>query len=78
MRVPIIEQDVVRVDHRHSVDDLTRVGADIERAVLSPAVWWHGEGSHHRIRQPHHRLLRRPGLCHGHAHCESSTTQPGV
>jgi formyltetrahydrofolate deformylase len=32
---PIIEQDVVRVDHRHSVDDLTRLGADVERAVLS-------------------------------------------
>jgi formyltetrahydrofolate deformylase len=38
---PIIEQDVVRVDHRHSVDDLIRLGADVERAVLSRAVWWH-------------------------------------
>ena len=35
---PIIEQDVVQVDHRHSVDDLTRLGADVERAVLSRAV----------------------------------------
>jgi len=40
---PIIEQDVVRVDHRHSVDDLTRLGADVERAVLSRAVLWHCE-----------------------------------
>ena len=40
---PIIEQDVVRVDHRHSVDDLTRLGGDVERAVLSRAVWWHCE-----------------------------------
>lgn len=38
---PIIEQDVVRVDHTHTVDDLVRVGADVERAVLSRAVLWH-------------------------------------
>ena len=30
---PIIEQDVVRVDHRHSVEDLVRLGADVERVV---------------------------------------------
>jgi formyltetrahydrofolate deformylase len=40
---PIIEQDVVRVDHRHSVGDLARLGADVERAVLSRAVLWHCE-----------------------------------
>ncbi|BBY57069.1 formyltetrahydrofolate deformylase [Mycolicibacterium sarraceniae] len=40
---PIIEQDVVRVDHRHRVDDLVRLGADVERAVLSRAVQWHCE-----------------------------------
>ncbi|MDN4516335.1 formyltetrahydrofolate deformylase [Mycolicibacterium austroafricanum] len=40
---PIIEQDVVRVDHRHSIDDLVRLGADVERAVLSRAVLWHCE-----------------------------------
>ena len=40
---PIIEQDVVRVDHRHEVDDLVRLGADVERAVLSRAVSWHCE-----------------------------------
>lgn len=38
---PIIEQDVVRVDHTHSVSDLVRLGADVERAVLSRAVQWH-------------------------------------
>jgi formyltetrahydrofolate deformylase len=38
---PIIEQDVVRVDHRHSVEDLVRLGADVERVVLSRAVLWH-------------------------------------
>src|SRR3954462_7637005 len=40
---PIIEQDVVRVDHRHGVADLVRLGADVERAVLSRAVLWHCE-----------------------------------
>jgi len=38
---PIIEQDVIRVSHRDSVDDLKRSGADIERIVLSRAVQWH-------------------------------------
>jgi formyltetrahydrofolate deformylase len=40
---PIIEQDVVRVDHRHTTPDLVRLGADVERAVLSRAVRWHLE-----------------------------------
>jgi formyltetrahydrofolate deformylase len=40
---PIIEQDVVRVDHRHGIDALTSLGADVERAVLSRAVQWHCE-----------------------------------
>jgi formyltetrahydrofolate deformylase len=40
---PIIEQDVVRVTHAHTVQDLQRRGADVERAVLSRAVQWHSE-----------------------------------
>ena len=40
---PIIEQDVVRVDHRHTVEDLMRLGADVERVVLCRAVLWHCE-----------------------------------
>src|SRR6201993_3774966 len=40
---PIIEQDVVRGDHRHTVEDLVRLGADVERATLSRAVRWHCE-----------------------------------
>jgi formyltetrahydrofolate deformylase len=40
---PIIEQDVVRVSHRHSTADLTRLGADVERTVLSRAVRSHCE-----------------------------------
>jgi formyltetrahydrofolate deformylase len=38
---PIIEQDIVRVDHRCSVDDLKRLGRDVERAVLTRALGWH-------------------------------------
>lgn len=40
---PIIEQDVYRVDHRHTTRDLRRIGRQIERAVLSRAVIWHLE-----------------------------------
>jgi formyltetrahydrofolate deformylase len=38
---PIIEQDVIRVSHRHSAAELVRLGADIERSVLARAVAWH-------------------------------------
>jgi formyltetrahydrofolate deformylase len=38
---PIIEQDVVRVNHRHGPPELERVGRDIERLVLARAVEWH-------------------------------------
>jgi formyltetrahydrofolate deformylase len=38
---PIIEQDVARVSHRQSVDELERIGRDIERVVLARAVEWH-------------------------------------
>jgi formyltetrahydrofolate deformylase len=40
---PIIEQDVVRVSHRHDERELERLGRDIERAVLARAVSWHLE-----------------------------------
>jgi len=40
---PIIEQDIVRVDHRCTVDDLRRLGRHVERAVLARAVGWHLE-----------------------------------
>ncbi|MBK8479581.1 MAG: formyltetrahydrofolate deformylase [Proteobacteria bacterium] len=40
---PIIEQDVIRVSHRHSVGELRRLGRDIERQVLARAVAWHLE-----------------------------------
>jgi formyltetrahydrofolate deformylase len=40
---PIIEQDVIRVNHRDDVAMLTRLGGDIERTVLARAVMWHCE-----------------------------------
>lgn len=40
---PIIEQDIMRVDHRNSVDELKKIGRSIERSVLARAVKWHLE-----------------------------------
>ncbi len=40
---PIIEQDVVRISHRDSLDDLLQKGRDLEKVVLSRAVRWHVE-----------------------------------
>ncbi len=40
---PIIEQDVARVDHSLSAEDLTAVGRDVESVVLARAVRWHVE-----------------------------------
>ena len=38
---PIIEQDVVRIDHRADSAEAKRLGADVERVVLARAVRWH-------------------------------------
>jgi formyltetrahydrofolate deformylase len=43
---PIIEQDVLRVDHAMSADDLAAAGRDVEAQVLARAVRWHAE---HRV-----------------------------
>jgi formyltetrahydrofolate deformylase len=40
---PIIEQDVIRISHRDSLDDLLHKGRDLEKVVLSRAVRWHVE-----------------------------------
>jgi formyltetrahydrofolate deformylase len=40
---PIIEQDVERITHRDTPDDLIRKGRDIERRVLARALRWHLE-----------------------------------
>ena len=43
---PIIEQDVARVEHSKTVEDLTAQGRDTESQVLVRAVKWHSE---HRV-----------------------------
>jgi formyltetrahydrofolate deformylase len=40
---PIIEQDVLRVDHGYDQDQLVSAGRDVEAQVLSRAVRWHSE-----------------------------------
>jgi formyltetrahydrofolate deformylase len=40
---PIIHQDVARISHRDSVDDMVRIGREVERRVLAQAVRWHLE-----------------------------------
>jgi len=45
---PIIEQDVRRVSHRTSADEMVAIGREIEASVLSRAVRWYAE---HRIFQ---------------------------
>jgi formyltetrahydrofolate deformylase len=40
---PIIEQDVIRVDHNHNQEQLAGAGRDVEAQVLSRAVRWHSE-----------------------------------
>ena len=51
---PIIEQDVARVDHSMTVDDLTAIGRDTESQVLARAVKWHSE---HRVLLNGHRTV---------------------
>ena len=51
---PIIEQDVARVDHSQTVDDLTAQGQDTERRVLARAVKWHSE---HRVLLNGHKTV---------------------
>ncbi len=51
---PIIEQDVARVDHSLSAEDLTAVGRYVERVVLARAVRWHVE---HRVLLNGHKTV---------------------
>jgi formyltetrahydrofolate deformylase len=43
---PIIEQDIVRISHKNSLDELKRKGRDLERLVLARALHHHSE---HRV-----------------------------
>ena len=40
---PIIEQDIMRVDHSYNQEQLVAAGRDVEAQVLSRAVRWHSE-----------------------------------
>ena len=51
---PIIEQDVERVNHSLSAEDLTAVGRDVECVVLARAVRWHVE---HRVLTNGHKTV---------------------
>jgi formyltetrahydrofolate deformylase len=51
---PIIEQDVARVDHGYTVENLTATGRDTEALVLARAVKWHSE---HRVLLNGHKTV---------------------
>jgi formyltetrahydrofolate deformylase len=51
---PIIEQDVARVDHATSTDEMTAAGRDVECLVLARAVRWHVE---HRVLMNGHKTV---------------------
>ncbi len=51
---PIIEQDVVRVEHTMTPDALASAGRDVEAQVLARAVRWHAE---HRVLLNGHRTV---------------------
>ena len=51
---PIIEQDVIRVDHSYTQEHLAGAGRDVEAQVLSRAVRWHSES---RVRGNGHRTV---------------------
>ena len=40
---PILEQDVAKITHKDTVEDLIRKGKDLEKIVLSRAIWTHLE-----------------------------------
>lgn len=51
---PIIEQDVVRVNHSFDPAGMATIGRDVESSVLSRAVKWHAE---HRVVNDGHRTI---------------------
>ncbi|WP_028300120.1 formyltetrahydrofolate deformylase [Oceanospirillum beijerinckii] len=40
---PIIDQDIHRVNHRHTIEDMVRLGKDVEKTVLARGLRWHLE-----------------------------------
>lgn len=54
---PIIEQEVARVNHTHSPEDLAAIGRDLECQALARAVRWHAE---HRVLLDGHKTVVFP------------------
>ncbi|MFC0865300.1 formyltetrahydrofolate deformylase [Sphaerimonospora cavernae] len=54
---PIIEQEVARVNHTHSPEDLAAIGRDLECQALARAVRWHAE---HRVLLDGHKTITFP------------------
>ncbi|GLX97960.1 formyltetrahydrofolate deformylase [Herbidospora sp. NEAU-GS84] len=54
---PIIEQEVARVNHTHSPEDLVAIGRDLECQALARAVKWHAD---HRILLDGHKTVIFP------------------
>ena len=53
---PILNQDVAHISHRDGVDDMVRIGREVERRVLAQAVRWHLEDPRVRAWHPHRRF----------------------
>ena len=51
---PIIEQDTARIDHADTVDELLRIGREVERSVLARGLRWHLED---RVLRNGHRTV---------------------
>lgn len=51
---PIIEQDIIRVDHSQTIDDLIRLGKDIEKNTLARGLQYHIEN---RILIAHNKTI---------------------
>jgi formyltetrahydrofolate deformylase len=51
---PIIEQDVARVKHTHTPEEMVVMGRDVESRVLARAVSWHAQ---HRVMLDRHRTI---------------------
>ncbi|MGO2540527.1 formyltetrahydrofolate deformylase [Specibacter sp. AOP5-B1-6] len=51
---PIIEQEVIRVEHGHSVEKFVSMGRAVEARTLAQAVQWHAE---HRVLLDGHRTV---------------------
>jgi formyltetrahydrofolate deformylase len=40
---PVLHQDVAHISHKDGIDDMIRIGREVERRVLAQAVRWHLE-----------------------------------